>query len=55
MLLNIDRIRRLLPAAARVRGLSDAGYFINAVDRNGDEFLCVFHSACLISFRVVLI
>ena len=41
VLLNIDRIRLLLPASARVRGLSDAGFFIDAVDRNGEEFLCV--------------
>ncbi len=43
VLLNIDRIRPLLPATARVRGLADAGYFIDAVDRNGDEHLCVLH------------
>ena len=50
VLLNIDRIRLLLPASARVRGLSDAGFFIDAVDRNGEEFLCVWRiivSTCI--------
>jgi len=42
VLLNIDRIARLLPASARIRGLSDAGYFIDAVDQSGVEFRRVY-------------
>jgi hypothetical protein len=39
VLLNIDRVRRLLPASARVRALSDAGFFIDAIDRHKTESL----------------
>lgn len=50
VLLNIDRIRSLLPADARVRGLSDAGYFIETSHRLGSGFLCGFrflHQECV--------
>jgi hypothetical protein len=40
VLLNIDRVTRLLPASARVRALSDAGFFIDAKDHRGAESLC---------------
>jgi hypothetical protein len=46
VLLNIDMIRQLLPASARVRGLSDAGFFIHAVDRHGIESLCDAYLTC---------
>ncbi len=39
VLLNIDIVTRLLPASARVKGLSDAGYFIEAPDKHGAESL----------------
>ena len=39
--LNIDSIARLLPVSARVRGVADAGYFIDMVDQSGLEFRCV--------------
>ncbi len=39
VLLNIDIVTRLLPASARVKGLSDAGYFIHAPDKHGAESL----------------
>lgn len=39
VLLNIDTITRLLPASARVKGLSDAGYFIEATHKFGAESL----------------
>ena len=49
VLLNIDRIRQLLPASARVRGLSDAGFFIHAVNRHGAESLCgAFFTCCFL-------
>ena len=32
-LLNIDAVRALLPPSARVRGLADAGYFLDSPDK----------------------
>jgi hypothetical protein len=32
-LLNIDAVRAMLPPSARVRGLADAGYFLDSPDK----------------------
>lgn len=44
VLLNIDRVKRLLPASARIRAMSDAGFFIDANALHGAESLCVILS-----------
>ncbi|XP_072989149.1 pectin acetylesterase 8-like [Typha latifolia] len=42
-ILHCDRFRDILPARAKVKCLSDAGYFINAKDVSGKEFIKDFY------------
>ncbi|XP_030472075.1 pectin acetylesterase 8-like [Syzygium oleosum] len=43
-ILNCDRFRSLVPASAKVKCLSDAGYFINAKDVSGAPHIETFYS-----------